>query len=43
MDDKWKTFSLILNNHCTRTMKNCMEELMDYDTKVRDDPLELLR
>ena len=42
-DDKQRTFSSTLNNHCTRTMKNSIEELTDFESTVRDDPLESLR
>ena len=38
-DAKQKAFSLILNSHCTRTMKNRIEEKMEFESVKHDDPL----
>ena len=39
-DNKRKTFDLTLNKHCTKSMKNGIKELVDFDSMIRNDPLE---
>ena len=40
-DNKRKAFDLTLNEHCTREMKNGIEELTDCKSAVRNDPVEV--
>ena len=42
-DNERKAFDLILNKHCTRLMKTRIEELMNFNANVRNDPVMLLR
>jgi hypothetical protein len=37
-----KAYALIFSNFCNKTMQNCIEEHPDYETMIRDDPIELL-
>ena len=37
-----KAYALIFS-HCNKTMQNIIEEHLDFETKVRDDPIELLK
>ena len=38
-----KTYALILSNYCTKGMENRIEEHPEFETKIRDDPIELLK
>ena len=40
-DNDRKSFYLTLNEHCTRMMKNRIEELTDFESAIQNDPLEL--
>ena len=42
-ENKVKAFALILNNYCSKVMKHRIEEKSDYESKVRDKPVELLK
>ena len=37
-----KAYAVIFNNYCTRAMQNRIEEHPDFETKIKDDPIELL-
>jgi hypothetical protein len=37
-----KAYALIFSNFCNKTMQNRIEEHPDYETMIRDDPIELL-
>ena len=39
----YKAYLLIFSTYCNKTMQNRIEEHPDYDTKILDDPIELLR
>ena len=42
-EDNWvKAYGLIFETYCSRDMQVAVRELTDYDTRVIDDPLELL-
>jgi hypothetical protein len=40
--NKSKAYSLILTKYCSSGMKTKVEEHPDFETKIRDDPIELL-
>ena len=42
-DNKNKTYSLIFSSYCTRQMQQRIEEHPEYNTKILDDPIELLK
>jgi hypothetical protein len=37
-----KAYALIFSTYCNKTMQNRIEEHPDYETTIRDDPIELL-
>ena len=37
-----KAYALIFNNYCTRAMQSRVEEHPEFETKIEDDPLQLL-
>ena len=37
-----KAFATIMNNYCSKVMKHRVEEKSDYESAVRDNPVELL-
>jgi hypothetical protein len=37
-----KAYALIFSTYCNKTMQNRIEEHPDYETKIQDDPIELL-
>ena len=41
-DNRVKLFTTIMTNFCSKTMKNQIEEISDYKSQIRDDPIELL-
>ena len=42
-EDNWvNAFGLILDNYCSCDMQVSVRELMDYEARVQDNPLELL-
>ena len=38
-----KAYALIFDNYCSRTMQVHIEEHKDFDSTIRDDPIELLK
>ena len=38
-----KAYALIFSQYCNRTMQSRVEEHKDFDTTIRDDPIELLK
>jgi hypothetical protein len=42
VSNKSKAYSLILTKYCSSGMKTKVEEHPDFETKIRDDPIELL-
>ena len=36
-------YSIILSKYCTTQMKNKIEQLSDFNSKIKDDPIELLK
>ena len=43
-EDNWvKAYGLIFDNYCSNEMKRTIMEVSDYDTRILDDPLELLK
>jgi len=42
-DQLKKTFSVMLDNYCTKKMQNAIKEHPDFDSKIQDDPIELLK
>ncbi len=38
-----KAYALIFDNYCNRTMQVHVEEHKDFESKIRDDPIELLK
>ena len=42
-DNENKTYSLIFSSYCTRLMQQQIEEHPEYNTKILDDPIELLK
>ena len=41
-DNKTKAYAKLINNFCSKVMKNQIEEKPDFKTNVRDDPIEAL-
>ena len=41
-ENKHRAYALIFG-YCNKTMQNRIEEISDFETRVRNDPLELLR
>jgi hypothetical protein len=37
-----KAYALIFSTYCNKTMHNRIEEHPDYETTIRDNPIELL-
>ena len=37
-----KAYALIFSNFCNKTMQNRVEEHPEFETTIRDDPIELL-
>jgi hypothetical protein len=37
-----KAYALILSTHCNKMMQNRIEEHLEFETAIRDDPIELL-
>ena len=37
-----KAYALIFSNYCNKTMQNRIEEHPDFDTKIENNPIELL-
>ena len=42
-DNIEKAYALIFNSFCSKTMQNRIEEKSDFETAVRDNPIELLK
>ena len=42
-DNEQKAFDLTLNEHCTRMMKNRIEEHTNFESAIWNDPLESLK
>ena len=43
-ENNWqKAYGLIFDSYCSKDMQLALKELPDFDSRVRDDPLELLR
>ena len=42
-ENKVKACTLILNKYCSKVMKHQVEEKLDHEMKVRDEPVELLK
>ena len=42
-DNKNKTYSLIFSSYCTRQMQQQIEEHPEYNMKILDNPIELLK
>ena len=43
-DNEWvRAYSLILDNYCTRDMQVAIKEEPDFESRIRDDPVELLK
>ena len=38
-----KAFSLIWENYCAKEVQVVIKEMSDYETRIRDEPLELLK
>ena len=38
-----KAYALIFQNYCHKTIQNRIEEKPDFDTKIRNNPIELLK
>ena len=38
-----KTYALIMGNYCSKVMENRVEEYPEFKTKIRDNPIELLK
>ena len=38
-----KAYALIYDTYCNKTMQNRIEESTDFETKIRDNPIELLK
>ena len=41
-ENETKSFSLILNNYCTKPMMNRVQDHPKYDTKIIDNPVRLM-
>ena len=41
-DDKEKAHLCLVDNCCLTLMKNCIKEKLDFETKVRNDPIVTL-
>ena len=41
-ENKSKTYAIIMD-YCNKTMQNCIEEVKDFELRIRNDPLELLK
>ena len=41
-ENKTKSFSLILNNYCTKPMMNRVQDHPKYDTEIIDNPVRLM-
>jgi hypothetical protein len=37
-----KAYALIFSTYCNKTMQNHIEEHLDYESTIQDDPIELL-
>ena len=37
-----EAYTLIISTYCSKVIQQRVEELPDYDTKIRGDPIELL-
>ena len=42
-DNMQKAYALIIKNYCSHTMKTRVEDKHDFETNVRDKPIELLK
>jgi hypothetical protein len=40
-ENKSNAFALIMG-HCNKIMQNCIEEIADYETRIYNDPEELM-
>ncbi|KAL7577498.1 hypothetical protein ACA910_004779 [Epithemia clementina (nom. ined.)] len=38
-----KTYALIFGTYCSKAIQSCVEEHPDYKSKIRDNPIELLK
>ena len=38
-----RAYALIIGTYCSKAIQGRVEEHPDYETKIRDDPIELLR
>ena len=38
-----KAYALIFSNYCSKTIQNRIEEHPDFESVIRDDPIELLK
>ena len=42
-DEEWsKAYSLVFQTYCTSEMRNALKELPDFESRIQDDPLEIL-
>ena len=42
-DEEWsKAYSLVFQTYCTSEMKSALKELPDFESRIQDDPLEIL-
>ena len=42
-ENKTKTYALVYSTYCNRVMQLRVEEHVDYESKIKNDPIELLK
>ena len=42
-DNLKKAYSMIYGNYCTKAMQHRVQELPKFRTKIKDDPIQLLK